>query len=286
MSKKEICLKRLIKGIVKEELNRYRLEQLVSSKTNEELDEQYLSYKITHSFCGFGSYLFESEEGKFAKTNNGYSVPLDKVKQELITKYGLKDWQIKIHKSYGNVEIAILIADIGSNTQLIERDMKQMGYFVGNKTQITADNGTVWKQIQFEPFYQKELEIFKKKRLMLFHISPLNNLESIRQKGFVPSSKNEFLSYTDRVYFYAGKSDLKDFLDMVDFRYISNGWGDEKYCIFLLDTSKIPNNVKFFADPNMENGIYTYDNVPYSAVFQEIVIDLHSGKIISNNKIN
>lgn len=67
---------------------------------------------------------------------------------------------------------------------------------------------------------------------------------------------------------------------------VMNGWGDEKYCIFLLDTSKIPNNVKFFADPNMENGIYTYDNVPYSAVFQEIVIDLHSGKIISNNKIN
>lgn len=102
MSKKEICLRRLIKGIVKEELNRYCLEQLVSSKTNEELNEQYVSYKLTHSFCGFGSYLFEAEEGKFAKTNNGYSVPLDKVKQELITKYGLKDWQIKIHKSYGN----------------------------------------------------------------------------------------------------------------------------------------------------------------------------------------
>lgn len=286
MNKKDICLEQQIRKIVKEEINKHMLERLISSTTNKELDEQYVSYKLTHSFCGFGSYLFEAKDGKFAKTNYGYSVPLDKVKQELIAKYGLKEWQIEIHKTFGNVEIAILIADIGSNTQLIERDMEQMGYFVGYKTQITADNGTLWKHIQFEPIYQKELEIFKKKRLILFHISPFANFESIRQKGFVPSSKNEFLNYPDRVYFYAGKSDLKDFLDMVDSRYISTGWGDEKYCIFLLDTSKIPNNVKFFADPNMENGIYTYDHIPYSAVFQEIVIDLHNGKILSNNKIN
>lgn len=67
---------------------------------------------------------------------------------------------------------------------------------------------------------------------------------------------------------------------------VENRWGDERYCAFLIYSSKVPNNVSFFADPNMENGIYTYDNVPYNTVFQEIVIDMSKMTMLSTNNVN
>jgi hypothetical protein len=286
MNKKEICLKTLIRKIVTEEIGKEKLKALIASKTENELKEQYIPYGLTHSFCGFGSYLFENENGKYASLNKRYSVPLDRAKQEITIKYGLKDWQFTIRKQYGNVEIGIVIADIDDNAKMIERDMKQMGYFVGHYYKVKATDGTNWLQMQFEPKYQKELEIIKKRRLMLVHITPFKNIEDIRKKGFIPSSKNEFFSYPDRVYFYYCKNDLNELLQMVDYRYLSNGWGDERYCTFLIDSSKVPNNVSFFADPNMENGIYTYDNVPYNTVFQEIVIDMSKMTVLSTNNVN
>lgn len=147
-----------VRGIVREENNKFNFNELISSLKDSELNEQYIPYRLIHSFCWFSSYLFESESGEYIQPNEGYSVPLSKVKQELTCKYALKDWQFTIHKQLGNVEIAIVIADIDDNAEMVERDMEQMGYFVGRRYQITAKNCTKWLQMQFEPRYQKELE--------------------------------------------------------------------------------------------------------------------------------
>lgn len=279
-------IKETIREIVREEINNFKFNELISSLKDDELNEQYIPYRLTHSFCWYGSYLFESESGNYAQPNEGYSVPLAKVKQELACKYALKDWQFTIHKQLGNVEVAIVIADIDDNAKMVERDMEQMGYFVGHRYQVTAKNGTKWLQMQFEPKYQKELEIIKRNHYLLIHISPIQNVESIRTNGFIPSSKNKFLSYPDRVYLYVGNDNVRELVQLLKGLYIANGWEDDRFCLFLIDSYKVPKNIKFYIDPNMENGIYTYDKIPYSSVFKEICVDLSNGRILSAKEVN
>ena len=41
---------------------------------------------------------------------------------------------------------------------------------------------------------------------------------------------------------------------------------DDKYSLLTIDVSKIPDDVMMYNDPNAEDAIFVYDNIPPSAI--------------------
>ncbi len=234
-----------------------------------ELRKQYIDYIFTHLEDGFGSPFSKIAEdmvySSAKKTENA-----DKVVFELSIKYGLnKQWQILKKVAENDIPIIMAIADINQNCQLIETDLSTAGYFLGFSRKETV-NGMKWRIMQFEPLYQEDKTDLLRQYKVAYHWSPSYNKGNILKNGFIPSSSNKMFSYPPRIYFMNGQSTDKELLSIVQGLCCMNI--DERnnniYTLFFIDTSEIPENVKFYLDPNMKNSLYTNNSIPNSVIFK------------------
>ena len=102
----------------------------------------------------------------------------------------------------------------------------------------------------------------------LFHITPHYNTAKIKRIGFVPRSSNSRFGYPDRIYFFRGDTPPVELgFQILDFCDNNPTKGDKsQYDILWIDTDKIPEDCRFFFDPNYSMGIFTTDNIPSSAI--------------------
>lgn len=235
----------------------------------DELRKHYIDYTLNHLADGYGSPISKlAEELTYAyakKTANA-----DRVVLEMSVKYGLsKKWQITKKIAENNVPIILAIANIGQNSLLIESDFTNAGYFLGHSREETVC-GMKWKILQFEPLYQEDKTNDIRENNIAYHWSPIYNEPYILKNGFIPSSNNHLFSYPPRIYFMTGKCTNSELIGIGKALCEANKEkrNNGEYTLFFIDTSEIPEDAKFYYDPNMHNAMYTYDALPPSVILK------------------
>lgn len=185
--------------------------------------------------------------------------------RQLRNKYGLDNREIRMSSTpdgIGSIEIVLNRKNAAKEDE-INKLMETYGYVPGFR----------FVDIVYEPKHEAEIRRNTLERTCdyLIHISPFSKINKIKRNGFVPRSDNELYSYPERIYFF--KYDINFNWDeaIETIRRISKSRGEKegtKYAVYFLDVRKIPDNARFYQDKNSNNGVYTSDNIPFSAVSQ------------------
>lgn len=245
------------------ELIKEAIENYCSSLTERSDDTEYDGEPIDIS------YLFEKEylvEGLIT------TYPKDKVKNMLVKEFKLDPSQIYFYKRGKTHLIAIILYSNSATKEVIgniTNRMNSCGYFLcqNYKAHPTIKNVGA---IVFEPKFTNDVsEEVRESCRYLFHCTPTKYVQKIMKNGLIPKSKNTLYLYPDRIFLMKGdtlKSHQKEVLKAV--QYIRNlGISfEDKYSLLTIDVSKIPDDVMMYNDPNAEDAIFVYDNIPPSAI--------------------
>ena len=226
----------------------------------DELEKQYVDYEKTYQYIAYNNRLSKTDKGYVFESFNEI-LPPDIVVKSIIKAHQLKEWQFKRIEYCNKIEIYILIPDIGNNVKIINSDMDKMGYFVGQE--YKTPNG--WVQVHYEPKVQKdETENIKKETSVLYHLTPYYNVENIKRFGLIPKNANLMFNYPERVYCMMDKVSNDEFVELGNGLSYQNtdSRNDGHYVLLMIMLDRLPNDIKFFYDPNMEYAVYTNKPIP------------------------
>lgn len=261
--------------------------------SNDELKKIYI---IQSSFKELSKYhknkLGTLSKKLYEKQQLNYTIPVDEVTHELKMKYMLYDWQIETRTVCNKVKVILIIPNIKDNVDLLVDDMNKFGYYLSYYNDI-SNNEYNYQYLYFEPNYTDDVTNRVKRYGIIIHLTHGYNLENIiKDNKLIPKYGNRQMKYPDRIYFINGDLYKKYILDLArDLNNESNRKSNE-YLEIRIDTDKLPNNIKFYVDPNYEMGIYTYDEIPFNCVYMIRKINLKTGEFIQifpnkeNNEIN
>lgn len=232
-----------------------------------DIKKQYILFAQHYIAPEYGDKLYFLRKYNILKEGVNQTVPVNGVKFIIMNQYNLQDWQVIIKKR-NRVEFIIIIPDKGNNEDMITEDMISLGYFVARKWyQTDSKTKSKYLYIKFDPKFQKDETNNIRNGRYLYHVSPKCNHDSILKNGFIPSSKNNFLSYPDRVYFFRVcimPADLKDIITQIDqFKYDIK---EHDYVIYLIDLFKVDSDILFYNDCNYEYGVFTEDPITADSI--------------------
>lgn len=114
-------------------------------------------------------------------------------------------------------------------------------------------------KIKFEAKYDEKIENIPQ---FLYHISPIENIEKILQKGLSPKSRSKASFHPERVYLLKSSEEAESLADMFYTKTGETLWG-----LLEINTSMIPGDyLRLYKDPNYDYGYYTLNNIPPQAI--------------------
>ena len=203
----------------------------------------------------------------------GDILPPDNVVDNIIKKYNYPSQLIRKKEANHKISIYIVVADVGRNAELIEEDMKKMGYFLGHVDKRMDGSGHEFLVMQFEPSCQlqtDETENIKSQYDTLYHWTPEYCLQGVLTQGLVPSHKNNVFNYPPRTYLMKGDSDDRDMLGLGQMLCLTNknSKNNGEYVLLAIDIKNLDDKVRFYYDPNSAIGIYTEQVIPSDKIRQ------------------
>ncbi len=244
----------------------------LSGVTFEQAKSQFVDYQQMRAFPNYSSSINNFHKNDSPLTEADGSKPLDIVKKEISNKYFLADWQFQIRTASNKIQLAIVIPEINKNISLIKNDMMRMGYF-NSASQTRNIQGYDYAVMQFEPKYQDNVLNDVKNMKVLYHSTLTSNIDNIMRNGFIASHKNKTFTYPDRIYFSKGNTNVRGLIDIIVQLAQTNNVRPNDYSVIAIDTKLIPDNIKFYYDPNYEDGVFTEDNLPNSVIKSVISYD-------------
>lgn len=199
--------------------------------------------------------------------------PIDKVIEYVKDYFWLSDDQVyKMEAHNGEYNIVVIIPSKEENIKLMNKAMNMCGYYLAAPKNITGDG---WLNLQYESKFPKNITSdILSSETVLYHLTPLCNKDKILHIGFSPRCKNDLFNYPSRNYFIRGSADEKKVMDIGQQLYDNNAKVSNtgEYCLFVIDLSKISDNIKFYADSNYQYGVFTYDYIKKDCIidFKEI----------------
>ena len=82
-------------------------------------------------------------------------------------------------------------------------------------------------------------------------------------------SINNLYNYPPRVYFLLGDITEEELMNVGDMLSITNKNSNGKYIIFCIDISKIPEDINFYYDHNLEHSIYIEQQLTPDCIIYE-----------------
>jgi len=186
------------------------------------LSEWYIDYEnifdFTNDTCR-SEFLNENHEFLYeeftANDNKVYSVH-DAV-NTLVNIYKMDNNQFKVYDPFNVTIVSVkeipdfisfpysaFIPLINRNVEIIDTEMKCAGYYHAADKKYKDANGNSWINIIYDPIVQETVtEQVRNKKRYLYHCSPSENDESIKQNGL--TVKNEKCVYTfiqSRIYMH------------------------------------------------------------------------------------
>ena len=241
----------------------------LSKIPEDELKSQCVNYKVFRNRDIFGTPLSECLKEKRLNEGVNHTVNIKDARHSIMSKYWLNDWQFVIKQGENDIKVAMLIPCVDDNLNFIIEDMESMGYYV-RYIEYDEYNGKHYAFIRFDPKFSKDITSDIKQMKHIKHWTPNYNFESIMDNGFLPKSENSMFNYPPRVHFLKEDIDDNNLFELA--KDLNNHNKDNKnngiYTLFTIDTSLIPDNVKFYGDSCYEFGIFTYDKVPFDCVIK------------------
>ena len=117
-----------------------------------DLEEQYMDLSFVVSSSGFGG-RFMGMKGEIIKEKATSTLPIDETKNQIQTKFHLKDWQFATQNVTNGVRLVILYPSILKNTKLIKNAMMACGWSLADKGYIIKKRMT-WRAMSFGPIFQ------------------------------------------------------------------------------------------------------------------------------------
>lgn len=171
---------------------------------------------------------------------------------------------VQITKAENGEKIFLIkTGDIDSNQEIIDRDMALCGYFP-SYVEKTGNERT----IQYEPKHQNKVneKVLEKKHI--YHLTQSQKVPKILKNGLEPKTNNKKFKYPGRVYFFLSEPSYSKCLGLIGEFYReelkksggSNAY-EGSYTLLKINTEQL-SGVDFSYDPNAEDCVYTYDNIP------------------------
>lgn len=226
---------------------------------------------------GYGSFTFDNAFGLHfsgkLKLDEGLvkTYPIDIVEKYTRNYLGLtgdKEGLLKrVKNAQGGESLQFFVfehfKDHDAFIRRIEKAMALCGYSLTYET--TEDDGRYrYMLLQYEPKFENVIDVKKWKTIA--HITPERHLEKILKNGFSPRWNNNLFKYPPRVYFFDGDTDPNNIIGMARSMDNANGGKNEQYVLLTIDTSKIPEKIRFYGDTTYNNGIFTYENIPPNVI--------------------
>jgi|GEM_PF-3229658 len=168
----------------------------------------------------------------------------------------------------------------------IERTMNTCGYYLANSfTRFFTPNDKKGKKrnrkanpiefeiLQYEKKYDDMVDV--KQWKYIYHATSIRHLDKIRQIGLTPRSSNNIYNYPARIYFMKGDVPRQKAESLaVKLRQAEESAPQfnttlknfNSYILLRVDTSKLNDNMVFFKGQDFPYEVFTYDNVPPSAI--------------------
>lgn len=254
--------------IVKETINNFfkpNLNSIDISKIDINiLRKNYIDFRLVPSITTYDNFLSNLPH---INESFGDILPPDNVVSEIRQKYNIDSQLVLKVEANNDIHIYVITACIGINEQLIEDDMKKMGYFLSCKGEVQKIENMCYQTLQFEPYSQmqnNETLTIKYKYDFLYHWTPKYNLNDILKNGLKPDNKNSKFNYPNRVYLMKGDSDLNEMLNLGKLLSMVNNdnRNNEQYVLLKIDITDMANDIKFYYDSNTSIGIYTEQPIP------------------------
>lgn len=159
-------------------------------------------------------------------------------------------------------------------------ELVKTGYYMSSYD-ICKTSRCLFVYIQFEAKYTNMLVDLAD---VLYHVSPLKNLQKILKNGLVPYSKANSFKYDDRIYLF-NKCDKATVYDYAIYKTIEAK--DTGFCVFTVFKSKLLDDPlfkdgkqKFYLDPAFslsdsktdQTAIFTRINVPLRILSKQYVV--------------
>ena len=171
-----------------------------------------------------------------------------------------------------SIQIPNSLANSDSIGQVIQF-MNTCGYFKYTKNYQNEK----YVQLQFEPKFSGDItNIIKKVYGKTYHMTTISALKKKKKIGLVPYAKNKEFNYPPRIFAMVPMNNghLNDIQTGILTSVAQNKTTDEDgniishqdFHILGINLEKMPSNVKFYYDPNAYGSVFTYDNIPPSAL--------------------
>ena len=114
----------------------------------------------------------------------------------------------------------------------------------------------------------------------LYHLTTAEKLNKILKNGLTPKNSTKFFNYNERIYFSMDENSLINFLktksDMIE---------KINFVVLEINESSLPSAMRFFRDPNFDNGVYTLENITPQAIQPLYNLSVNEkGEIIKTTK--
>ena len=220
----------------------------------------------------FNNIFTLSEEVRDNKLMEGCfeTYPVDKILKFLQQRY--KDAahvQLVYDDNHVKQIFMIKTGDIDYNQKIIDKDLALCGYF---PSFVNKENGA--RIIQYEPLHdpinQKPINKVVYNEKYIYHLTQTNKIKKIFSIGLTPKSCNKKFVYPNRIYFFLHKPSKENCLSLMQQFYTEQLISKKTpylgtYTLLKIDVQKI-GNVNFSYDPNGEQCVFTYENIPPSAI--------------------
>lgn len=235
----------------------------------EELKQAYIDLSLYDLPDGYGSTLSKIAEG-LSFSDAKRTADADITINDIIRKFGInRRWQIQKVDASNQIFIIVAYGNIGNNRQILIDALKNAGYFLSFESTANV-RGMQWGKLQFEPMFEEDKTDDIRKCGTAWHWSPSYNEENILKNGFVPKTENRLFLYPPRVYFIKGGANITEITDLgkrlcsINSDIRNNG----EYTLYLIDTTELPSECRFYYDPNMRNAMYTENIIPTDLILK------------------
>ena len=102
-------------------------------------------------------------------------------------------------------------------------------------------------------------------------------METIEKEGIIPKHSSKVFSYPERVYLFTDKNNSQE-LKLSGFLFAKLNKQESikeeiEYSLLFIDVDKLPKDMHFFYDPNMEKAVYTEQVIPPEAITKNFKIN-------------
>lgn len=192
--------------------------------------------------------------------------PINKTVEYVTRLFGLTNNQINVINK-GNVhKILVMFENSKERREQMRKAMNLCGYELASENTENIHN--VIYQMYTQKFSDSLTNELKRRMSFLIHVTPSYNKEKILHQGFVPKSKNELFTYGDEIFFFTQDAPIVHIVDQIYQKdcKIKNDLNNHIYTLFQVRLNKIPNDVKFEIDPNLDFAVRTKDNISSNAI--------------------